>query len=333
MVFRLLSKRFTVLSGLGLMSVGVFSHPGTEDLSLTTPGAVPFPANNPYSKAKADLGKLLFFDGRLSKTGATPCTWCHDPDRGWSDGRTISIGDTKEALSRHTPSLYNVGYSERLFWDGRSTTLEEQALFPIKHPKEMAMDLDKLPAKLEKAGYSPQFDKAFGTPGITVERVAMALATFERTITHNNTPYDHWLKGDKNAMSKDAIAGLAIFKTKGQCITCHAGPNFSLAMTKTGPAYKNTGVYQSPVLDPDPGRLAIERTNPELKDAFKIPSLRGVGRSEPYMHNGSIPTLEEVVDFYDRGGDHGKLKKLNLTATEKKQLVEFLRNGITNQAE
>ena len=195
------------------------------------------------------------------------------------------------------------------------------------------MNLDELPQKLVQAGYETQFNKAFGSKEITVERVAMALATFERTITQNNTPYDHWLKGEKNAMSKDAIAGLEIFKTKGQCITCHAGPNFTLAMTKTGVPYKNTGVYQSPVLDPDPGRMAIEKTNSDLKDAFKIPTLRGVGRSEPFMHNGSIPTLEEVVDFYNRGGDNGKLKKLNLTEVEKKQLVEFLRNGITNQDE
>jgi cytochrome c peroxidase len=161
----------------------------------------------------------------------------------------------------------------------------------------------------------------------------MALATFERTITQNNTPYDRWLKGDKNAMSKDAVAGLAIFQGKGKCITCHAGPNFTLAMTKSGIPYKNTGVYQSPVLDPDPGRYGIDKTNPENDGAFRIPSLRGVGKTEPYMHNGDIATLEEVVEFYDRGGDKGKLKKLGLTAVEKKQLVEFLRNGITEQDE
>ena len=312
---------------------GVLSRSNGDELALTTPGPVTYPANNPYSKAKADLGKLLFADGRLSKSGATPCTWCHDPNRGYGDGRTISIGDTKEALNRHSPSLYNVGYSAHLFWDGRSSTLEEQAVFPLKHPKEMAMNLAELPQKLVNAGYEMQFNKAFGTKEITVERIAKALATFERTITQNNTPYDHWLKGEKDAMSKGAIAGLAIFTGKAQCINCHAGPNFSLAMTKTGAAYKNTGVYQSPVLDPDPGRMAIEKTNPELKDAFKIPTLRGVGRSEPFMHNGNIPTLEEVVEFYNRGGDQGKLKKLTLTDLEKKQLVEFLRNGITNQDE
>ena len=322
---------FTV--GTLFFASGVLSKPGGEDLSLGTPGPVPYPASNPYSKAKADLGKMLFADGRLSKSGATPCTWCHEPTRGFGDDRTISIGDTKEALNRHSPSLYNVGYSKHLFWDGRAKTLEEQAVFPLKHPKEMAMNLDELPQKLVKAGYEMQFSKAFGNKEITVERIAMALATYERTLTQNNTPFDHWLKGEKNAMSKDAVAGLALFKGKAGCVACHAGPHLSLAFTESGPAYKNTGVYQSPVLDPDPGRMAIEKDHPELQDAFRIPTLRGVGRNEPFMHNGSIPTLEEVVEFYNRGGDQGKLKKLNLTDVEKKQLVDFLRNGITNQDE
>ncbi len=319
--------------GVTAFASGVLSQNDKDEFALSTPGPVPYPASNPYSKDKANLGKLLFADGRLSRTGVTPCTWCHDPNRGFGDDRTISIGDTKEALNRHSPGLYNVGYLKHLFWDGRAATLEEQAVFPIKHPKEMAMNLDDLPARLIKGGYEMQFNKAFGSKEITVERVAMALATYERTITQNNTPFDHWLKGEKNAMSKDAIAGLELFKGKAKCIDCHAGPHFSKAYTEKGPIYKNTGVYQSPVLDPDPGRMAIEKSNAEVQDAFKIPTLRGVGRNEPFMHNGSIATLEEVVDFYNRGGDKGKLKKLNLTDVEKRQLVEFLRNGITNQDE
>lgn len=330
MSVRRIVRCLAIPSGLIALAAGVFSDIKPSDLELTTPGPVPFPADNPYSEAKAKLGRKLFSEGRMSKTGETPCTWCHDPNRGWSDGRTISLGDERTALNRHTPSLYNVGYSEHLFWDGRTKTLEEQAIFPIKHPKEMAMDLDKLPQKLANAGYGPQFEKAFGTPEITVDRIAKALATFERTITENNTPYDRWLKGDKNALSKDALAGLAVFRTKGQCITCHAGPNFSMAMVKGGDAYKNTGVYQSPVLDPDAGRMEIDKGNKSVENAFKIPSLRGIGKTYPYMHNGTLESLEEVVEFYNRGGDKGKLKKLGLTDTEKKQLVEFLRHGISS---
>lgn len=325
-------KWLTFSIGVFALAAGVLSDEGTNDeLALTTPGPVVYPKDNPYSKEKADLGEKLFFEGKLSKTGATPCTWCHDPNRGWGDGRTISIGDPRTALNRHTPSLLNVGYSERLFWDGRSKTLEEQALFPIQHPKEMDMDLKEVPKRLSSAGYAADFEKAFGTKDITVEKVAMALATFQRTLTENNTPYDKWLKGDTKAMSENAIAGLQIFKTKGQCIDCHAGPNFTLAMTKHGVAYKNTGVYQSPILDPDSGRMEVEKGNKEMQGAFKIPSLRGVGKTAPYMHNGSMATLQEVVDFYDRGGDAGKLKKLGLTDLEKKQLVEFLRKGLTSR--
>ena len=331
MSFKRVIRWFMVPTGLLVLASGVFSDVKKNELELTTPGPVPFPKDNPYSKAKADLGRKLFFEAKLSKNGETPCTWCHDPDRGWSDGRTISIGDPRTALNRHTPSLYNVGYSERLFWDGRTKTLEEQALFPIKHPNEMAMDLAQVPKVLEKAGYASDFEAAFGSTEITTEKVAKALSTFERTITHNDTPYDRWLKGDKTAMTPDAIAGLTVFKTKGQCITCHAGPHFTLAMLKDGDAYKNTGLYQSPVLDPDSGRMEVDKANKEMKDAFKIPSLRGVGRSAPYMHNGTLATLQEVVEFYDRGGDHDKLPKLGLTVTEKKQLVEFLRRGITNR--
>ncbi len=319
-----------VLSSFGIGAAGVLSATNDAEFALGTPGPVPFPKDNPYSAAKAKLGHDLFFEGRMSKTGKTPCTWCHDPNRGYGDGRTISIGDPQVALNRHTPSLYNVGYATHFFWDGRSNSLEEQALFPIKHPKEMAMNLDELPGRLQKAGYEPKFEKAFGSKEITTERIAQALATFERTITENDTPFDRYTKGDKSAMSADAIAGLTLFKGKAGCVRCHGGPNFTNAMTTTGVPYANTGVYQSPVLDPDSGRMEIEKTNKLMENAFKIPSLRGVGKTYPYMHNGTLESLEEVVEFYNRGGDNGKLPKLKLSELEKKQLVEFLRNGITS---
>lgn len=330
MSHRWIVRLLPAVIGVFVFSFGAFSRTETDEFALGTPGPVPFPKENPYSPEKAKLGRDLFADGRLSKSGRTPCTWCHEPGRGFGDGRTISIGDPQTALNRHSPTLYNVGYATRLFWDGRTNTLEEQALFPIQHPKEMAMKLEDLPAKLARAGYEPKFEKAFGSKEITAERIAQALATYERTITENNTPYDKWIKGDKAAMSADAIAGLKIFQSKGQCIRCHGGPHFSNAFTKSGIAYQNTGVYQSPVLDPDSGRMEIEKDNKAMANAFKIPTLRGVGNTAPYMHNGSLESLEEVVDFYNRGGDEGRLPKLGLTPTEKKQLIEFLRNGITS---
>jgi cytochrome c peroxidase len=295
---------------------------------LGTPKSVTHPKENPYSEAKAELGRKLFFEGRLSKTGETPCTWCHNPLRGWADGRTISIGDPQVALKRHTPSLLNVAYSEHLFWDGRSKTLEEQAPFPIQHPDEMNMKLEDVPGRLKSAGYEKEFLKAFGSKEITVDKVVKALSCFQRTLTENDTPYDHWVAGKKGAMSATAVKGLELFKGKAGCVQCHSGPNFSRAYEPGQVPYAATGVFQSPVLDPDGGRMDFDK-DPKMKGMFRIPSLRGVGKTYPYMHNGSIENLEDVVEFYNRGGDEGLLKKLNLTATEKKSLVEFLRYGIT----
>lgn len=316
---------------LGVLGLGVFAVGFVNNPKLGTPGPVVHPADNPYSKAKAELGRRLMFEGGLSKKGSTPCTWCHNPNRGWADGRTISIGDPETALNRHTPTLLGSAYYQVLFWDGRAKTLEEQVLLPLTHPLEMNMTLEEIPPRLKKLGYSSAFNKAFGTPEITVDRVAKAFAAFQRTLVENNTPYDQWLKGDKDAMSPVAIKGLRLFEGKAGCVNCHSGPLFSRATQPGVNPYEVTGVAQSPVLDPDSGRGEIEKNNPAMKGAFRVPSLRGVGKTGPYMHNGQLETLEEVVDFYNRGGDLGKLKKLGLTDQEKKALVEFLRNGITSE--
>jgi cytochrome c peroxidase len=310
-------------------SVAVFGFAAYEP-SLGTPGPVVHPSDNPYSAAKAELGRRLFFEGQLSKTGETPCTWCHNPLRGWADGRTISIGDPQTALKRHTPSLLNVGYSTHLFWDGRSKTLEEQAPFPIQHPDEMNLDLKEIPKRLKAAGYEKDFTKVFGSKDITIDRVVKALACFQRTLVENDTPYDRWQKGDKTAMSANEIAGFKLFTGKAGCTECHSGPQFSRAYVPGQNPFAATGVFQSPVLDPDDGRMQVDK-DPKMKGMFRIPSLRGIGKTRPYMHNGSLATLEDVVDFYDRGGDEDKVKKLNLTAVEKKALVSFLRRGITEE--
>ncbi len=330
MIKRTLTRWLLVVTGLTVGAAGVFSDVKPEELALGTPGPVVFPKENPYTKEKADLGKKLFNEVKMSSSTMTPCSWCHFNGLGYTDGKVVGLGAPRIPLSRNTPSLYNIGYNENLFWDGRTHNLEEQALFPIKHPMEMAMKLEDLPHKLEMEHYAEEFEKAYGTKEITLDRVAKALATFERTITENNTPFDRYMKSEKNAMSKDAMEGLRIFQTKGQCITCHAGPQFTTAMIKGGAAYKNTGVKKSPNMSEDDGRLAVDKSDPELKGAFRIPTLRGVGKTAPYMHNGSLPTLEAVVEFYDRGGDEGRLPKLNLTVQEKAQLVDFLLHGITD---
>jgi cytochrome c peroxidase len=310
-----------------VLSTGLLGWASFEPV-LGTPAPVVHPANNPYSAAKAELGRKLFSEPQLSKKGETPCTWCHNPLRGFADGRTISIGDPEVALKRHTPTLLNVAYSKHLFWDGRTATLEEQALFPIQHPDEMNLKLEQIPGRLKAAGYENEFQAVFGSKEITPEKVAKALSCFQRTLVENDTPYDRFTKGDKTAMSPLAQEGLTLFTGKAGCVECHSGPNFSRAYVKGADPFAATGVYQSPILDPDDGRMQVDK-DPKMKGKFRIPSLRGVGKTYPYMHNGSIASLKEVVEFYDRGGDEGLLKKLSLSADEKKALIAFLRRGIT----
>lgn len=297
---------------------------------LGTPKEVEFPKNNPYSEAKAKLGEALFFEGRMSKTGQTPCTWCHVPTQGFGDVRNISTGDKRETLRRHTPSLTNVGYAKILFWDGRETSLEKQTMMPIAAHDEMNMDLKLLPGILEKAGYKSRFKAAFGTEEINIDRIAMALTTYERTLTQNNLPFDRYAKGDKTAMPESAIKGLKLFEGKAGCVKCHGGPHFSNAFVPGKEAFAVTGVQQPGSFDDDWGRMEITKDEKD-RSAFKIPTLRGIGDSSPYMHTGQFKNLREVIEFYNRGGDGGKLPKLNLTEVEKSNLLSFLREGLTGE--
>lgn len=315
---------------LALASVGIGVTALTADpYALGTPGPMPFPKDNPYSTAKAELGQRLFEERSLSKTGQTPCTWCHNEPAGFSDGRTVNIGDTKEALTRNSPSLFNVGYYQALFLDGRVKSLEEQVLIPIQHPKEMNLSLPEATSRLQKKGYGQLFEKAFGSSEITGDRIAKALATYIRTLKQNQTPFDAYMKGDKSALSANAVKGLEIFKGKGQCVTCHAGPNFTRASIAGADPFAVTGLAESPVIGEDYGLSEVTK-NPKDKGKWRIPGLRGIAQSAPYMHNGTLDTLEDVIEFYDRGGDQGALPKLKLTKQEKAALLEFLRDGLSD---
>jgi cytochrome c peroxidase len=201
---------------------------------------------------------------------------------------------------------------------------------PIEHPMEMNLSLKAVPERLKKAKYEPLFEQAFGTQEITKERVAMALATYVRTLTDNETPFDKFVKGDKQALSPIARQGLAVFKGKGQCTTCHSGPHFTRATIPGADPFAKTGLAQSYVIGEDHGRGDLTK-NPKDNGFWRIPSLRGIGRTAPYMHNGTLESLEDVVEFYDRGGDEGALPKLKLTKQEKAALVEFLQDGLTGE--
>jgi cytochrome c peroxidase len=282
-----------------------------------------WPSDNPYSAQKAYLGRLLYFDTRLSADGTVSCGSCHKPDLAFTDGAAVSIGIKGHKGTRNSPTVLNRAYSLAQFWDGRALTLEAQVLGPMSNPIEMGNTHMAVVKTLKSvSGYRALFSRVFGSDDITIDRVAKAIATFERTIQSGNAPYDRYKAGNPNAMTAQQIHGMNIFIDKAKCDKCHEGINF------TSNSYANLGIGMDQH-KPDLGRYTVTK-DPKDWGAFKTPTLREVERTAPYMHDGSLKTLEEVVDFYDKGGRPNKnlderIKKLNLTAVEKKDLVEFLK--------
>jgi cytochrome c peroxidase len=261
---------------------------------------LPVPDGNPLTAEKIDLGRRLFFDRRLSRDGSIACVTCHDPNRAFADGRALSIGVDGRIGRRSAPALINRGYGRLFFWDGRARSLEEQVLTPIADLNEMDSPVDQAAARV----------------GVTVQDIALALASFVRTLRSGNSPFDRYIAGDQQALSDGARHGLEVFRGKGRCVTCHIGPNF------TDEKLHNTGVAWNGERFTDSGAGVGD---------FKTPTLREVALTAPYMHDGSLPTLEDVVDFYDRGGNPNpalapEIRPLNLTTDEKRALVSFLRS-------
>ncbi len=286
------------------------------------PTAVPVPPGNLNYKAKIDLGKQLYFDGRLSKNGAISCAFCHTPGAGFADPRQTSIGIDGKIGGRQAPTVFNTAFNPVQFWDGRAGTLEEQAIGPIHNPIEMGETHENLVKKLNKiAGYRQQFHAVFGAD-VSLQGIAEAIAAYERTILSTNSPFDKYVMGDKSAMSESAIRGMTLFKGKARCLLCHYGPNF------TDNGFHNLGVPQVGPLKEDLGRYDVTRLESD-KGAFKTPTLRSIAQTAPYMHDGVFKTLEEVVDFLNGGGGPNEhldpfVKPLNLSAEEKADLLSFL---------
>ena len=268
---------------------------GFADLGLLP--AVPFPANNPYSPAKAELGRKLFVDTRLSRNNQLACISCHNPKTGWSDKRDVSLGHIGQRGMRNSMSIINSAYVTELFWDGRAKSLEEQALGPIPNPLEMhqplALAVDKIAAE---PGYAHAFKQAFGDPRVDANRIAQALATFERTIISRDSAFDRFLKGDRQAMSDNAIWGLHLFRTKARCINCHNGALFS------DNRFHNNGLHYLGRELEDKGRYDVTG-NPADIGKFRTPSLRDIMYSSDYMHNGLFPLTPNigVIAMYDAG--------------------------------
>lgn len=221
------------------------------------------------------------------------------------------------------PTLINRGYGGSFFWDGRASSLEKQVLQPIQDPKEMDMTLADVIARLKGTERYPKlFQAAFGRE-VSADDLARALASYVRTILSGDSPYDHYVSGDREALSAEARQGLELFRGKAHCTACHVGPNL------TDESFHNTGVAWRDGRLLDPGRFAVTGKEAD-RGAFKTPTLREVARTDPYMHDGSLSTLEEVIDYYNRGGNRNphldaELRSLHLTAEEKHALVGFLR--------
>ncbi len=296
-----------------------------EDTSFYEPmPAGIYPQDNPWSQEKEDLGKLLYFDPRLSGDNTISCATCHHPDKGWSDGHPRTIGFGGKELGRHSPTVINSGYFEAQFWDGRASSLEEQAQGPIQAPGEMNQKVDELIGELDAiTEYKEMFAKVFGDSGITLDNIAKAIATFERSVVSKNSAYDKYMEGDKNAMSPAAVNGMKLFFGKGKCSICHNGPVF------TDSNFHNIGVKQHGPLKEDLGRYNVTKDEFD-KGAFKTPGLRSISQSAPYMHDGSEAKLKDVIDFYNRGGDVAEnrtslITPLELSENEVLELVEFLK--------
>ena len=282
-----------------------------------------WPRDNPYSAAKVELGRDLYFDKRLSADDSVSCASCHAPQHAFTDGSPVSTGIRSQKGGRSAPTVINRAYSLAQFWDGRAGTLEEQAKGPMANPIEMGNTHEGVVSKIQSiAGYRPLFAKAFGSEEINIDRVAQAIACFERTVLSGNAPYDRYKAGQKSAMSAAQVHGMKVFFEKAQCDRCHEGSNFTLN------AYANLGVGTDKP-DPDVGRFAVTKDQRDW-GVFKTPTLREIEHTAPYMHDGSLKTLDDVVEFYNKGGIPNRnldanIKPLKLSEQEKKDLVSFLK--------
>ncbi len=306
------------LALMGLLTTGaVYAEPKE---SYLRPEKVPAPANNQVTPERVELGKALFFDPRLSGSNWISCATCHNPAMGWSDGLPTAIGHGMKVLGRATPTILNTAYQRKQMWDGRFRTLEKQATGPIAAHEEMAQDLDVAVAELKAiSGYVGMFEQAYPGEGISLDTVAKAIASFERSIVSSEAPFDRWIKGDESAISASAKQGFALFEGKANCAACHMGFNFM------DDGFHNVGLKGNQ----DMGRYA-QVPVAVMKGAFKTPTLRDIALTAPYMHNGMYLTLAEVVGHYNRGGDvkehlDPNLKPLNLSAGEQEDLVAFLK--------
>lgn len=338
------------LSIAALVSTGtVFA---AEWPALGPLGPVKAPADNPTTAAKVELGKLLFFDGRLSGDGSFGCIVCHLPVLGWGTGTAISFGYPGTQHWRNSQTIYNAAYYNKLFWEGNQTSLESQAKAAATGAVAGNGDTSMMEMKLRLVPeYVTRFRQVFGTDWPHINDAWRAIAAFQRTLVSDpgEVPFDRYMAGDTKALSKPARRGMTLFEGKARCITCHNGPLISdqrfynlgvpeNAVFQSDPIYQITlrwELYQKGMSeaeyrkgDRDLGLYHVSKI-PGDKAKFRTPSLRELNYTAPYMHNGTLATLEDVVNFYDRGGGPSTAKvltPLQLSAPEKDDLVTFLKS-------
>lgn len=307
----------------------VVLEPGHPSLAKwLLPEAPPSPADNVLTSERAALGKMLFFDPRLSGTGRSSCASCHMPERGWSDGFPKSIRFMGDVMSRASPTLVNAGYNTVQLWDGRSPTLEHQALNGMSATGSMNAGAEKPVTGIGNvqriAGYVEAFERAYPGEGVTPQTAAKAIAAFERTIVSRDSAFDRWIRGDASSMTPQQVRGFRVFVDPGlgNCAACHAAPNF------TDNGFHNVGLKSFAEEKADPGRYK-QRPVASMKGAFKTPTLRDVPLTAPYFHDGSAKTLRQVVEHYVAGGEvksnlSPNMRTLDLAAEDKEALVAFM---------
>jgi cytochrome c peroxidase len=296
----------------------------TDDFEVEVPPnfpELPVPADNALTEARVQLGKRLFYDTQLSRTHEVACSSCHLADHAFADPRRVSVGVHGRLGTRNAPSLVNLAYNTSFFWDGGAPTLEQQAIAPIINPLEMDMTLGDVVARLEAdPSYVDDFARAYDTRP-TPGALTKALASFMRTIVSGNSRYDRFQRGDHTALTASEQRGMAIATgERGECFHCHVGFNF------TNNGFRNNNLYAT---YEDIGRARVTELDADI-GKFKVPTLRNVALTAPYMHDGSLATLEAVVEHYSSGGFESAtsdptIRPLNLTADEKRDLIAFLK--------
>ncbi|MGY5353986.1 cytochrome-c peroxidase [Wenyingzhuangia sp. IMCC45467] len=273
-------------------------HSSVDTLLFKDIGALPkvtHPSYNPYSADKAKLGKMLFFDPRLSVSGQIACASCHNPELAWTDNSTRSFGHNRQTGKRNAMTILNTAHAKELFWDGRAISLEDQVRFPIQDPLEMNQDIHLAVNTIQSIkGYQPYFKKAFGDTLVTQQRIQYAVATFERTVNSYKSKFDKFVLGDANQYTDEEVLGLHLFRTKARCINCHNTPYFS------DNQYHNDGQTLFGTKNEDFGRYHVTQQMEDL-GKMRTPTLREVSRTGPWMHHGHFPSLLDVVEFYNLG--------------------------------